>query len=68
MTAVSDTSTGSCQRYPSSLSPRQGIAMHGTASAPAFAASHGCARVTNAAMDVVWAHNLMPQNSLVVVR
>ncbi len=32
-----------------------GIAIHGAGSIPATPASHGCARVTNAAMDLLWA-------------
>lgn len=32
-----------------------GIAIHGSGSIPAQPASHGCARVTNAAMDMLWA-------------
>jgi len=31
-----------------------GIAIHGSPSIPAYPASHGCARVTNAAMDWLW--------------
>ncbi len=31
-----------------------GIAVHGSGSIPAQPASHGCARVTNAAMDMLW--------------
>jgi peptidoglycan hydrolase-like protein with peptidoglycan-binding domain len=31
-----------------------GIAVHGSGSIPANPASHGCARVTNAAMDMMW--------------
>jgi peptidoglycan hydrolase-like protein with peptidoglycan-binding domain len=31
-----------------------GIAMHGSGSIPATPASHGCARLTNAAMDMLW--------------
>jgi peptidoglycan hydrolase-like protein with peptidoglycan-binding domain len=31
-----------------------GIAVHGAGSIPAHPASHGCARVTNAAMDMLW--------------
>jgi peptidoglycan hydrolase-like protein with peptidoglycan-binding domain len=31
-----------------------GIAVHGSGSIPANPASHGCARVTNAAMDMLW--------------
>jgi len=52
---------------PRYFDPSQGIAVYGAASVPAYPASHGCARVTNAAMDVIWARNLMPQDSLVVV-
>ena len=31
-----------------------GIAVHGSASVPAFPASHGCVRVSNSAMDWIW--------------
>jgi peptidoglycan hydrolase-like protein with peptidoglycan-binding domain len=31
-----------------------GIAIHGSGSIPATPASHGCARVTNSAMDMLW--------------
>ncbi len=31
-----------------------GIALHGSGSIPANPASHGCARVTNSAMDMLW--------------
>ncbi|MDF2144271.1 L,D-transpeptidase family protein [Knoellia sp. p5-6-4] len=44
-----------------------GIAVHGAASVPAHPASHGCARVSNAAMDMIWARALMPVGSRVVV-
>jgi peptidoglycan hydrolase-like protein with peptidoglycan-binding domain len=36
-----------------------GIAVHGSGSIPATPASHGCARVTNAAMDMIWATGAM---------
>ena len=36
-----------------------GIAVHGSGSIPAFPASHGCARVTNSAMDMLWAGGAM---------
>jgi peptidoglycan hydrolase-like protein with peptidoglycan-binding domain len=36
-----------------------GIAVHGSGSIPAFPASHGCARVTNSAMDMLWASGAM---------
>jgi len=35
-----------------------GIALHGSGSIPAFPASHGCARVTNTAMDMLWGSGL----------
>jgi lipoprotein-anchoring transpeptidase ErfK/SrfK len=44
-----------------------GIAVHGAASVPGYPASHGCARVTNAAMDMIWATDTMPIGSRVVV-
>jgi hypothetical protein len=44
-----------------------GIAVHGAASVPGFPASHGCARVSNPAMDMIWADGLMPVGSRVVV-
>ena len=37
----------------------EGIAIHGAASIPPYPASHGCARVSNAAMDMLWASNLV---------
>lgn len=45
----------------------QGIAVHGSHSVPAFPASHGCVRVTDAAMDWIWGNNLMPIGSAVWV-
>lgn len=44
-----------------------GIAVHGYTSVPAYPASHGCARVSNQAMDMIWARNLMPMGRTVVV-
>jgi hypothetical protein len=44
-----------------------GIAVHGAASIPGYPASHGCARVSNPAMDMIWASDLMPVGSRVVV-
>ena len=44
-----------------------GIAVHGYSSVPAFPASHGCARVTLPAMDLIWSRDLMPKGSAVVV-
>lgn len=42
-----------------------GVAVHGYHAVPAYPASHGCVRVTEAAMDWLWAENLMPMGSLV---
>jgi hypothetical protein len=44
-----------------------GIAVHGAGSVPGYPASHGCARVSNPAMDMIWATNLMPIGSAVTV-
>ena len=44
-----------------------GIAVHGSASVPAYPASHGCARVSNPAMNMIWAAGLMPMGSRVIV-
>jgi peptidoglycan hydrolase-like protein with peptidoglycan-binding domain len=46
---------------------RDGIAVHGYHSVPPYPASHGCVRVTEAAMDWLWAENLMPLGSAVWV-
>ena len=37
-----------------------GYAIHGSPSIPPHPASHGCARLSNAAIDFVWSANLMP--------
>jgi lipoprotein-anchoring transpeptidase ErfK/SrfK len=37
-----------------------GIAVHGSGSIPAHPASHGCVRVTNAAMDLLWTSDVAP--------
>nr|MDQ3758056.1 L,D-transpeptidase [Actinomycetota bacterium] len=37
-----------------------GYAIHGSPSIPPHPASHGCARLANAAIDFVWSANLMP--------
>ncbi len=37
-----------------------GYAIHGSPSVPPFPASHGCVRVTNAAINFIWANNLIP--------
>lgn len=44
-----------------------GIAVHGYTSVPNYPASHGCIRVTNAAMDMLWATNAMPMRSTVII-
>lgn len=44
-----------------------GIAVHGYHSVPPYPASHGCVRVTEAAMDWLWAESLMPLGSAVWV-
>jgi lipoprotein-anchoring transpeptidase ErfK/SrfK len=44
-----------------------GIAVHGYHSVPNYPASHGCVRVTEAAMDWIWSQNLMPVGSAVWV-
>jgi hypothetical protein len=45
----------------------QGIAVHGYRSVPNFPASHGCVRVSNPAMDMIWGMNLLPMGSKIVV-
>jgi peptidoglycan hydrolase-like protein with peptidoglycan-binding domain len=37
-----------------------GIAFHGSPSIPPEPVSHGCVRMTNAAIDWIWANNVMP--------
>jgi hypothetical protein len=44
-----------------------GIAVHGYDVVPPYPASHGCARVINAAMDFIWATGLMPMRTPVWV-
>jgi hypothetical protein len=38
----------------------QGHAVHGYSSVPPYPASHGCVRVSNTAMDWIWANNMLP--------
>jgi peptidoglycan hydrolase-like protein with peptidoglycan-binding domain len=45
----------------------RGYAVHGSGSIPAYPASHGCARVSNAAIDMIWRENLMPDGLRVLV-
>ena len=44
-----------------------GVAVHGYPSVPAYPASHGCIRVSNPAMDMIWATNAMPLGGSVVI-
>ncbi|TPG15940.1 L,D-transpeptidase family protein [Pedococcus bigeumensis] len=44
-----------------------GIAVHGAGLVPGYPASHGCARVSNPAMDMIWANNIMPIGGRVTV-
>jgi hypothetical protein len=37
-----------------------GVAIHGDSSVPPYPASHGCARVSNSAIDYLWATNALP--------
>jgi peptidoglycan hydrolase-like protein with peptidoglycan-binding domain len=44
-----------------------GIAVHGSGSIPAHPASHGCARVTNSAMDMLWSSGVAAMGTPVTV-
>lgn len=44
-----------------------GVAVHGASSVPNYPASHGCVRVTNPAMDMLWAIDALPLRGRVVV-
>jgi peptidoglycan hydrolase-like protein with peptidoglycan-binding domain len=44
-----------------------GIAIHGSGSIPSEPASHGCARLTNDAMDLLWSSGLAPLGTPVLV-
>ena len=44
-----------------------GIAVHGYHSVPPYPASHGCVRVTETAMDWIWANELLPMGATVWV-
>ena len=37
-----------------------GFAIHGDTSVPPYPVSHGCVRVSNAAIDWIWANNIAP--------
>jgi hypothetical protein len=45
----------------------RGIAVHGYTSVPSYPASHGCVRVSMAAMDLIWSKGLMPLRGAVWV-
>ena len=42
-----------------------GIAVHGSPSIPNYPASHGCIRVANPVMDLIWRQDLLPLRSTV---
>lgn len=44
-----------------------GIAVHGFSSVPTYPASHGCVRVSNEAMNMIWATGVMPIGRTVLV-
>ncbi|MCU1426048.1 MAG: hypothetical protein JWL83_48 [Actinomycetia bacterium] len=44
-----------------------GVAFHGYPHVPSYPASHGCVRMTNAAIDWVWNNNIMPMGTAVWV-
>jgi peptidoglycan hydrolase-like protein with peptidoglycan-binding domain len=44
-----------------------GIAVHGAPNVPPYPASHGCARLTNAAINWIWANNKVPLQTKVWV-
>jgi peptidoglycan hydrolase-like protein with peptidoglycan-binding domain len=44
-----------------------GIALHGAGQIPAHPASHGCARVTNSAMDLLWSSGVAAIGTTVLV-
>ncbi len=46
---------------------RGGVAVHGSNSIPNYPASHGCVRVSVAAMDMIWDFDLMPMRLTVWV-
>jgi hypothetical protein len=42
-----------------------GVAVHGASNVPNYPASHGCIRVINPVMDLIWGQNLLPLRSTV---
>lgn len=45
----------------------RGWAVHGSSSIPTYPASHGCCRISNAAMDYFWSSGIMKMGSRVTV-
>ena len=45
----------------------QGYAIHGDTAVPPYPVSHGCARVSNEAIDWIWANNIDPIGTTVWV-
>ena len=66
--AVDDTVTNSLGQLWRPRFFHRGIAVHGSGNIPPWPDSHGCARLSNAAIDMIWAADLMPIGSRVVVR
>jgi peptidoglycan hydrolase-like protein with peptidoglycan-binding domain len=66
--AVDDYVTNSLGRLWRPRFFHRGIAVHGSPNIPPWPDSHGCARVSNAAIDMIWARDLMPVGSRVLVR
>jgi hypothetical protein len=81
VTAVADTPVGHFQMYRevdglvvdslgSLWRPKffdAGFAIHGDTSVPPYPVSHGCARVSNEAIDWIWANNIAPLGTAVWV-
>ncbi len=81
-TGIAITPTGSYRIYKTVDEPRYegtlgtlyrprfvtgGVAVHGAPNVPNYPASHGCIRVTNLAMDMIWGENWLPMGSRVVI-
>ena len=66
--AVDDTVTNSLGQLWRPRFFHRGIAVHGSGNIPPWPDSHGCARLSNAAINMIWGADLMPIGSRVVVR
>lgn len=44
-----------------------GVAIHGSKAIPNYPASHGCVRVSTAAMDMIWESGLVPRKTIIWV-